>query len=180
MLRRAVSLILLLWALGFILFAVTLPRATVVKPVEMAKNGAIVVLTGGEGRIDRGLELLRSKPAGVMLVAGVDQEVKPHEFAALYHVDAALMQCCITLGYQSVDTRSNAVEVADWAQQHKVTSIRLVTSDWHMRRASWELAQRLPQTVLVVKDAVATKPSFNTLLLEYNKLIARRLVHVWG
>ncbi|MEY2942681.1 MAG: hypothetical protein RLY97_695 [Pseudomonadota bacterium] len=175
MLRRAVSLILLLWALGFIVFAVSLP-----KPMGKGASGAIVVLTGGEGRIDRGLALLRGKAAGRMLVAGVDPEVKPREFAAHYHVDAALMTCCITLGYQSVDTRSNAAEVADWVRENKLASIRLVTSDWHMRRAAWELAQRLPPTVTVETDAVTTKPTFNTLLLEYNKLIARRMVHLWG
>ena len=171
MVRRLASLVLLGWVLGFILFAVTLPR-----PAPAAHSDAVVVLTGGEGRIDRGLEVLRRGWAKRMLVAGVDPEVKPAEFAAHYKVGAALMACCITLGYESVDTRSNAVEVAGWAGQRGIGSVRLVTSDWHMRRAGFELRRRLPAGVTLIEDAVPTRPSFNMLLTEYSKLLVRQLM----
>ena len=35
-------------------------------------------------------------------------------FAAEYKVSPELMACCVTLGFQSVDTRSNARETAAW------------------------------------------------------------------
>jgi uncharacterized SAM-binding protein YcdF (DUF218 family) len=171
MLRRLLSLVLLAWVLGFILFAVTLPR-----PAAAGHSDAVVVLTGGEGRIDRGLEALRSGWARRMLVAGVDPEVKPAEFATHYRISPALMACCITLGYESVDTRSNAVEVAGWVEAQKVGSVRLVTSDWHMRRAGFELRRRLPPAVTVIEDAVPTRPSLNMLLTEYSKLLVRQLM----
>lgn len=171
MLRRLLSLILLAWVLGFIAFAVTLPR-----PAGAGHSDAVVVLTGGEGRIDRGLDVLRQGWARRMLVAGVDPEVKPREFAAHYQVGPQLMACCVTLGYESVDTRSNAVEVAAWVKAHKVTSVRLVTSDWHMRRARFELSRRLPAGVALETDAVATRPSFNMLFTEYSKLLVRQLI----
>jgi len=97
-----------------------------------------------------------------------------------YKVDSATMACCITLGFRSVDTRSNAREVADWVKVNKFTSLRLVTSDWHMRRAGFELGLALPDNVTVIRDAVATQPSFRILLLEYHKLLARRISHLWG
>jgi len=173
MLRRLASLLLVVWSLGFVLFAVTLPRAA----GEEASD-AVIVLTGGEGRIARGLDVLQQGQARRMLVSGVDPEVKPQEFQAEYKVPARLMGCCITLGYESVDTRSNAREAAQWIARHHPRSVRLVTSDWHMRRAAWEIRRVIPPNIAIVEDAVPTRPSLNILFVEYNKLIARRLWHI--
>ncbi len=175
MLRRFTSLILLVWLLGFLWFAVALPQ-----PVEGGKTDGVVVLTGGEGRIDRGLYVLRHHWAKRMLVSGVDSEVKPHEFAAEYAVEKRLMRCCVTLGYESVDTRSNATETARWIADNKLQSLRLVTTDWHMRRAAFELAQVAPKNVLVIEDAVMSQPTLRTLFMEYNKLLARLVSQLWG
>ncbi len=175
MLRRIASLIVIVWALGFVWFTIALPD-----PAGDQKTDAVVVLTGGEGRIARGLEVLDKSWASRMLVAGVDKEVRPVEFAVQYKIGAAQMACCITLGFRSVDTRSNAREVAEWISANRLQSVRLVTSDWHMRRAAFELAVALPGTVKVIDDAVQTNPSFRILMLEYHKLLARRMSHLWG
>lgn len=175
MIRRIVSLALLVWLLGFVAFAVTLPRAR-----QGGKTDAVIVLTGGGGRIDRGLEALRRGWSRRMLVSGVDREVRPGEFAAEYEVPAALMACCVALGFEAVDTRSNAREVAHWIRANRLRSIRLVTTDWHMRRAALELGQQLPGGVAVIRDAVPSQPSFRTLFLEYHKLLARGAITLWG
>jgi uncharacterized SAM-binding protein YcdF (DUF218 family) len=139
-----------------------------------------VALTGSGGRIERGLEVLNAGLAKRMLVSGVDAQVKPREFAAEYGIPARLMACCITLGYESVDTRSNAREAARWIAKNDFRTVRLVTSDWHMRRAGFDLAQVEPAGVEVVEDAVATRPSFGVLFLEYHKLLARVVQRLWG
>lgn len=175
MIRRLASSLLLLWMLGFLWFAVFLPR-----PAGDVKTDAVVVLTGSGGRIDRGLEVLDAKLAPRMLVSGVDKEVRPREFAAQYNISRARMACCVTLDYESVDTRSNARESARWIAANGFTSIRLVTSDWHMRRAAFDLAQVAPAGIDVVEDAVATRPSFKVLVLEYHKLLARLAQRAWG
>ncbi len=174
MLRRLVSLLVLVWALGFLAFAIFLPV-----PAGDERTDAVVVLTGGEGRIVRALAVLRDHHAAKLLVSGVDPEVRPREFAVQYHVEPQLMRCCITLGYQSVDTRSNAREAAAWVAANGAGSVRLVTSDWHMRRAAWELRRTLPARIGLIEDAVSTQPSFNALFVEYNKYIARRIWRVW-
>lgn len=168
MLRRLLSLILLAWAIGFVWFAVALPQ-----PAPAGKSDGVVVLTGGKGRVDRGLEALRQGWTERLLISGVGAEVKPHEFAAEYNVGSRLLACCVTLGYEAVDTRSNARETADWIAQHKIASLRLVTSDWHMRRAAMELRNAAPAGVTILEDAVPTQPSLRTLFLEYHKLLAR-------
>lgn len=174
MVRRAFSLIVLAWLLGFLWFAIALPQ-----PRNGGRTDAVVVLTGASGRIARGLEALDKGWAKQMLVSGVDREVRPREFQAEYDVPARLMRCCVTLGFESVDTQSNARETADWLLRHKIRSVRLVTTDWHMSRAAYELGRMMPDGVVIVRDAVPSRPSLRTLFLEYHKLLARRLSGLW-
>lgn len=178
MLRRLLALFLIVWALGFVAFAAFQPQPAPTAPLSAVKVDGIIVLTGGEGRIARGLDLLRGGVAPRMLVSGVDPEVKPGEFAAEYKVGAALLACCITLGFESVDTRSNARESAQWIASHHLRHVRLVTSDWHMRRAAWELRQAIPADVELTEDAVPTRPSLGILFAEYSKYVLRRLWHI--
>ncbi|MFT4026251.1 MAG: YdcF family protein [Novosphingobium sp.] len=174
MLRRISSLALIVWALGFVWFAIALPL-----PAGSRKTDVVVVPTGGEGRIDRGLAVLRAGWAGKMLVSGVSREVKPNEFAAHYRVEPGVMACCVTLGFESVDTRSNAVEIAGWLTATKAKSVRLVTTDWHIRRAVFELRRIVPEDIDIVEDAVVSNPSFWILFLEYHKLLAARVASLW-
>ena len=171
MLRRLLASVLLTWLLGFLWFAIALPQ-----PAGEEKTDAVVVLTGGTGRIERGLEALKRDWARKLLVSGVDRSVKPHEFAIGYRVRPARMACCVTLGYQATDTRSNAVEVGEWLAREKIRSVRLVTNDWHMRRARMELRRTAPAGVTIVADAVPSHPGLSTLVREYHKLLARAVL----
>jgi uncharacterized SAM-binding protein YcdF (DUF218 family) len=175
MIRRILSLAVLAWLLGFIVFAIALPR-----PHEGSKSDAVVVLTGGGGRIGRGLETLQRGWARRMLVSGVDRQVSTRAFQAEYKVPPALMACCVTLDYHSVDTRSNARETARWIADNKFRSVRLVTTDWHMRRAAMELAGVVPTDVTLIRDAVPSRPTFRILFVEYNKLLARWALRLAG
>jgi len=157
----------LIWALGFLWFTVSLPQ-----PADDLSTDAVIVPTGGPGRIAQGLSVLDAGLANRMLVTGVDPEVTPGEFAAQFEVEEQQMDCCVTLGFRAVDTRTNATETADWVRQNEIRSLRLVTTDWHMRRAAGELGRTLPAGVDVVRDAVPSEPSLASLFLEYHKLIA--------
>ncbi|MES2494135.1 MAG: YdcF family protein [Pseudomonadota bacterium] len=174
MIRRATSLLLLAWIFGFLWFAIFLPR-----PAGPDRTQGVVVLTGSEGRIARALEVVRTGLAPRMLVSGVDREVRPREFAAQYGVSKRLLACCVTLGYESVDTRSNAREAARWIAGNRIRSVRLVTADWHMRRAALDLAKMAPPGLTVVEDAVPTRPSFKVLFLEYHKFVVRLVQGLW-
>lgn len=173
--RRLLSVLLLAWAFGFFWFAVDLPQ-----PAGEQRTDGIAVLTGGAGRIDRGLEALRLGWAHKLLVSGVDTEVKPHEFAVEYRIGSAQMACCVTLGFSATDTTSNAREIADWVAAEKIGSVRLVTSDWHMRRAVLELRHEVPADTVIVEDAVPTHPTLKMLFLEYHKLLARAAARTVG
>ncbi len=174
--RRLLSLLLLGWALGFIWFATFLPRPL----AEPVRTEGVIALTGGGGRIPHAIRVLERGAAKRLLVSGVDREVRPREFAVEYKVPARLMGCCIMLGYDAVDTRTNAVESTRWIRQNKLKSVRLVTTDWHMRRAAFDLAEEAPPGTVIIEDAVPSRPSFRILFLEYNKLVARLLAWAIG
>lgn len=175
MIRRIIAIPLIVWALGFLLFATTLPQ-----PLALSETDAIVVPTGSGGRIQRGLEMLQQGAAEQMLVTGVDVAVQPGEFQAEYTVPDRLMDCCVALGFSALDTRGNARETAEWMQSQDYTSLRLVTADWHMRRAAVELEDQLPENIRIVRDAVRSEASLYTLFLEYHKFIAVWLLKALG
>lgn len=168
MIRRLIAAVVMIWLLGFAWFAAALPQPA---PAN-ARTDVIVVPTGGSGRIERGLAVLRAGSARKLFVSGVDRQVRPREFAAEYKVGEAEMTCCVVLGFAALDTRGNALETANWIEGGHYQSLRLVTSDWHMRRSAGELEQVLPADVAIVKDAVPSQPSLGTLFLEYHKLLA--------
>ena len=170
---RLLSLIALAYLLGFAAFMLTLER-----PAPPAKTDAIVVLTGGAGRIPRGLQLMEDGMARRMLISGADQTVRPRELAAEYRVPRRLFACCIDLGYEAVDTRSNAEETARWLTTHGYRSVRLVTAEWHMHRARMELVAALAEPIEIVGDAVPSSPPIGMLVREYNKYLVRR-VALW-
>ena len=86
-----------------------------------------------------------------------------------------LVTCCVDLGSESVDTRSNAEEAKRWLDRRGYKSLRLITSDWHMRRARYEFRRVLGEDYELVPDAVRSQPRFTTLFGEYNKYLLRRI-----
>lgn len=175
MISRSLSFLALLYTLGYAIFAVMLPR-----PADDRQTDAIVVLTGGANRLERGLDLLQHGRAQRMLISGVARTVRTVDLAARYPDRAPLFKCCIDLGRESVDTRSNAEEVARWVAKRKFRSIRLVTTDWHMPRARFEISRQLGDKVELVGDAVESNPSFTQLFTEYNKYLLRRAAVLVG
>jgi uncharacterized SAM-binding protein YcdF (DUF218 family) len=120
----------------------------------------------GEGRAER------------MLIAGADPSVRKEDLVRRLGGKRSLFACCVDLGSESVDTRSNAEEAKRWLERRKYTSVRLVTSDWHMRRARYEFRHTLGPNYRILSDAVRTEPGLMTLFGEYNKYLLRRM-SVW-
>ena len=176
MIARGVSLLLLAYLLGFILFAFTLGKPA---KESAAATDAAVVLTGGKGRIEHGIDVLRAGKAKRLLVAGADPSVTKADMARRLGGKRRLLSCCVDLGSESVDTRSNAEEAARWIDEHRYKSVRLITSDWHMRRARYEFRKVLGDRVRLTTDAVRSEPGFMTLFGEYSKYVLRRLA-VWA
>jgi uncharacterized SAM-binding protein YcdF (DUF218 family) len=157
---------LFLYVIGLAWFMNSLPG-----PAGAERTDGIVVLTGGAGRLSRGFELIGRGAADRLLISGVATVVRPEELAAEYQVEMELIRCCVDLGRDATDTRTNGEEVAEWVQRHDMKTIRLVTNDWHMPRARKEISWRLGRGTKVVADGVRSPRSFGQLFLEYNKYL---------
>lgn len=160
----------IIWALGWMWFATTVALSAPDK--ETANSDAIIVLTGGNGRITAGLDLLKQKKADKLFISGVNEEVTP---ADILSDDGNL--CCIFLGYKAQDTVGNAKEVKEWVEENDIKRFHLVTSSYHMPRAQIELSQALPDTDMLpypvlTQDFEPWKGRFYSLTFsEYNKTI---------
>jgi uncharacterized SAM-binding protein YcdF (DUF218 family) len=171
---RLLALAFLAYLFGYVAFALGLPR-----PAGEERTDAIIVLTGGSGRLERGFSLLADRRSARMLISGVERTVRPAELAAAYEVNPRLLACCVELDRESFDTRSNADEVARWVRRHRVRSIRLVTNDLHMPRALHEIRRRVGD-MTIIADAVPSNSKFDAIYMEYNKYLLGRVAALFG
>jgi uncharacterized SAM-binding protein YcdF (DUF218 family) len=155
--------------LGLAWFGLTLPA-----PAASERTDGVVVLTGGKGRFARGVDVLKKGYSKRLLVSGVDRSVRKEDFIAVQKVPPALFDCCIELGKQATNTVSNAEEAAQWIARNKFRSVRLITTDWHMRRARLELEDALDGKATILADGVRSAPSFTVMMVEYHKYLLRR------
>ena len=175
MIARLLAFLAILYGLGFALFAVTLGEPA---DASLSKVDAAIAITGGKGRIEHGARLLAEGKAKRLLIAGADPSVRKVDLVRRLNAPRQLLDCCVDLGSESVDTRSNAEEAKRWLDRRHYKTVRLITSDWHMRRAAYEFDRQLPDDIRLIPDAVQTEPNFMTLFAEYNKYVLRRL-SVW-
>ncbi len=142
----AVGVVAALLLLGFFAFA-TVATSNF---SNISRNAdAIVVLTGGSQRIGEAGRLLRSGRAGKLLISGVNRQTSQATVQRLANLDAALFNCCVTLGYGALNTRGNALEARDWQRANKFRSLIVVTAAYHMPRSLAELARRMPNVELI-------------------------------
>ena len=150
MARRSVTLagfVILVWSIGLLWFAFSLPKSV---PDPDIETGAIVVLTGGVGRVHQGLELLSQGRARKLFVSGVYRGVDVEELLRVSRQSPQELACCIALGYQADNTRGNAVETRAWLREQKnLRSLRLVTSAYHMPRSLLEFRRIMPTIKIV-------------------------------
>ncbi|MDP6787717.1 MAG: YdcF family protein [Rhodospirillales bacterium] len=140
------------WAAGLVRFATQIPD-TVADPD--AVTDAIVVLTGGSGRLDTGLELLAAKRAPKLFVSGVYRGVDVTMLLDVSKRSPSDIECCIEIGHSAGDTAGNANETAAWMNDQGYGSLRLVTSSYHLARALLEFRLAMPDVTLVLHPVLA-------------------------
>lgn len=173
-LKRLVALIMLvggLWSIGFIFFVTSLESAAGDTVAITEKRDAAVVLTGGGGRIGKGLQLLRNGVVDRMLISGVHPSVRLHEIIPrTSNVD---LMNKIELEAYSEDTVGNAVHSSTWLQRNTISSVYLVTADYHMPRALMLFRDQEPDIDIAPVPVVTNLP-LSGLMREYSKYLAMR------
>jgi len=127
-------------------FAAGIPREG---PVDLRGADAIVVLTGGQLRLREGLRLLAEGRGKKLLVSGVARGVELADLLRAQRHEAGGVECCVELGYDADSTQGNAREAAAFAARENFSSLRLVTANYHMRRALLEFRRAMPDVAIV-------------------------------
>lgn len=147
--------IIAFWVLGLAVFVHGLP--TKATPASV-KTDAIIVLTGGNARVERGFAMLAQGAAPILLISGVGKDVTLQEML-MEHADAKTRQAIsdrnasIVLDHVALTTYTNAREVAQFVRERQVKSIRLITAHYHMPRSMAEMQTALPK-VDIIADPV--------------------------
>ena len=93
-----------------------------------------------------------------------------------------LIECCVTLGCQALDTAGNARETADWVRENHIRSLIVVTSNYHMPRALAEIGRTLSDVEIMTYSVVPERakamrwwteaPRLRLVVVEYLKYVA--------
>lgn len=165
-------------AAGFLWFL----RAAVTPPADAERRTeGIAVLTGGADRVETGLRLLLADETARLIVSGAHRNTT---LADLVRVAGLAPEAVdgvadrVTIGRAATTTRGNATEIAAWAREWELASVRVVTAGYHMPRALLELRRALPDAALlphpVVRAPLRAPAGFQPWRLlfgEYLKLI---------
>ncbi len=180
----ALILAIILWGVGFFAFLEEIPRDQT-PDVRGPKADAIVVLTGGGGRLDLGVLLLDRGDATKLFISGVAHGIDKTALLQNRPIDAATLECCIALGHNAHNTFGNAEETARWMASEGFTSLYIVTANYHMPRSLVEFRAALPSAELFPRVVQPSNVHLENwwrwpgtvqlLAREYTKYIATRL-----
>ena len=118
---------------------------------RQVQTDAIVVLTGGRGRVEEGVKLYRAGEGRLLFLIGVDPLVKKWELYTGKGADNVILENV------SRNTLENAIYARDLIAGHKVTSIKLITSRYHMKRATLIFRNALAKDVAIYPHPVDSK-----------------------
>jgi uncharacterized SAM-binding protein YcdF (DUF218 family) len=151
-------------------------------PADIRPADAIVVVTGGQSRIDVAVDLLRNGKGRRLLISGVNPMADREDLRAATGGDRALFECCVDIDHAALDTVGNAAESAKWVHGHAYASVILVTNNYHMPRTMLEMRRLLQNEELQPYPVVNArldgggwlrKPeAIRVLFTEYSKYIA--------
>lgn len=158
LLRLAAFVLVVAFLVGFALFVRT---GLTLDPARQTGADGIVVLTGGEGRVTTGVELLAQNRGRRLLISGANPQVGSDAVRVASGAAPDLFACCVDIGREAANTIGNAEEAADWARANDFERLLIVTSDYHMPRALLELQAEMPGIELVAWPVEGPPPWAN-------------------
>jgi len=146
-------LVILLVALA-VLFVDFAYKTFSVRPSER-KSDAIVVLAGGRGRIEEGIRLYRDRQRGWLFLVGVDPLVRKGDL--FRDRNSAREGDKVILEKVSRNTLENALYARDIIVSKEISSISLITSRYHMKRATLIFRSLLPREIAIYPHPVDSR-----------------------
>ena len=139
------------------------------------KIDGIVVLTGDQYRIAKGIELLKNYPDKKLLISGVNKNINAIDIMKKFPNNKNFFECCIAIGKDAKNTFENIIETFKWMKSNEFTSIIIVTSDYHVPRVKLEINRFIDNQEIfyeVVKnDETDSIQRLKKITLEYIKYI---------
>ncbi len=167
----AISLSIISFIWWLILIFNTFPKKFYIKDdYSKYSETLIVVLTGGKGRIEKGLELFEKNFGEYLFISGVFEK---SELEIKHIVDNKLIDknCCVIVDNKAKNTFENADEVRKWLdKKNKIQNIILVSSYYHLPR-SYIVFRKMIKTKNIVLSPVNKKISLNENYGFYIRLI---------
>ncbi len=171
-----VLIVCLAWLGGFLWFSHKIYHF----PADTStKTDAIIVLTGGKNRISEAAKLLNQGLGEKLFISGVSKKTSLQDLKN--RGDIALNnEQDVTLDKRSTNTVENAIEAIEWVKKNHITSIRLVTSNYHILRSQMEF-RALDKNLKIIPHPVYSENvssqwwknfgSFFLIAAEYNKFL---------
>ena len=114
---------------------------------RLIQADAIVVLAGGKGRIEEGVRLFRERRAPRLLLVGVDPSVRTSDLYRPRSGDPSVDH--VELEKLSRNTLENSLYGRDLILKHRIRSVLLITSRYHLKRSALLFRNALPAEVAI-------------------------------
>lgn len=163
-------LLFAIWGLGFLVFKAAVNQSTDLDTVISADNAGIAALTGGKGRLEAGVALLKKGVGKRLLISGVHTSVTTDDISRRLQVDQVTLDCCIDVDHVSSDTIENAKTSLKWVEANNFSTLYLVTSSYHMPR-SLRLVKSQAENLIIVPIYVKDEQTLSAIITEYNKYV---------
>lgn len=145
---------------------------------------AIIVFTGGENRVQSGIDLISNNVGKRLFISGVNPDTNIFDISEQILSDEDLLNCCIDLGKKANNTIENAIESIDWIKNNNYKNVIIVTSNYHMKRSLFIL-KNFDRSINFIPHNVQSKflqnknitiyAKMKTIISEYSKLTYTRI-----
>ena len=187
------SLLFVIYALGFLWFAFSLPTEN---RYPDTRTDAIITLTGERFRITYSIKELARGNSPKLFISGVysgtpmdrviDQTVSRLEKSDAPQEAMDGLRDRIFAEHKATSTLLNAIETEHWITQNNIESIRLMTSFYHMPRSNFIFSRYMPTLVIVQHplpipgkgtNPFRSRRLFSLTLSEYHKYM---VTYLWS
>jgi uncharacterized SAM-binding protein YcdF (DUF218 family) len=152
--KGAAFLIVILTVVAAVLFVDFAYKTFSLKSRDVSTD-AIVVLAGGRGRVDEGVRLYRAGKADWLLFIGVDPSVRKSDLYRDKRGESNPEK--VILEQSSKNTLENALYSRELILGNQITSITLITSRYHMKRATLFFRAVLPRDIAIYPHPVDSR-----------------------
>lgn len=152
----------LIWLAGLVQFVMRIPQTDIASDES---TDAIIVLTGGSLRVQHGFDLFARDKAHTLFISGVGKNTTLEDLVSKFGNDAVRTKLSggvaeVVLDHRASSTQTNAREAAQFIRERGLSSVRLVTGNYHMPRSLMEFHSVVP-SVRIIPDAVVPEPFQN-------------------